>query len=212
MAEVKNLLTKLNEARAEFRKAKLTKSGENKFAKYTYFELGDILPTITELENKYKFITLISFDSQVATAKVVNTENPEDYLFFLSPMEKADISGCQPIQNLGGCETYQRRYLYYMIYEIVESDLCNAVQGNPETSKAPSRAQNKPQVKASTPGGDSLPWEGQTPSEKMISGPQRDYLNSLGYEWNSEEEKNSLTYAEADSKIKELLKQKGGNK
>ena len=40
---------KLQEARVKFHGKSLKKSGENKFAGYKYFELGDFLPTVQEI-------------------------------------------------------------------------------------------------------------------------------------------------------------------
>ena len=39
-----NVFEKLNEARLRFQNAGVSKSGHNKFAGYTYYELADILP------------------------------------------------------------------------------------------------------------------------------------------------------------------------
>ena len=42
---------KLNEARLRFQNAGVKKSGHNKFAGYTYYELADILPFINQIAN-----------------------------------------------------------------------------------------------------------------------------------------------------------------
>ena len=44
------------------------------------------------------------------------------FIAITSPMEKADMKGNQPIQNLGAVETYTRRYLWVTALEIVEHD------------------------------------------------------------------------------------------
>ena len=44
-----SIFKKLADAREEFHKMKLKKSGNNKFAGYSYFELGDFLPVVQEI-------------------------------------------------------------------------------------------------------------------------------------------------------------------
>ena len=43
---------KLMQARIQLQGTKLSKSGKNKFAGYSYFELGDFLPTIQDIFNQ----------------------------------------------------------------------------------------------------------------------------------------------------------------
>jgi len=48
-----NVYWKLSKIRLELQNRQLKKSGQNKFAGFKYYELGDILPTINELSDKY---------------------------------------------------------------------------------------------------------------------------------------------------------------
>lgn len=186
--KVLNLYEKLNEARLEIRKANLKKTGENKFAGFNYFELADLLPKITELENKYKYITLISFTSSFAEAKVVNIENPEEVIFFQSPMSTANLGGCMPVQNLGAVETYIRRYLYNCIYEIVECDVLDATAGKEEEKKTSTVA---PKTSATT-------------SKSTLSTKQINYLKYLGASTEEVEQIKQMDYNEAQKKIDEF--------
>jgi hypothetical protein len=43
-----------------------------------------------------------------------------------SPMVEANMKGASPIQSLGGCQTYQRRYLYLCATDLVEGDSFDA--------------------------------------------------------------------------------------
>jgi hypothetical protein len=43
-------------------------------------------------------------------------------------MREANLKGTHPIQNLGAVETYSRRYLYTIAFDIVESDTLDSVQ------------------------------------------------------------------------------------
>ena len=119
---------KLQEARCEMQRMTLTKSGENKFAKYFYFELGDFLPTINDLFMAKGLCGVISFTADLATLRVVDTEDGS-FVEFTSPMGRADLKGCHEVQNIGAVETYQRRYLYVTALEIVEHDALEPVTG-----------------------------------------------------------------------------------
>ena len=53
-------------------------------------------------------------------------------------MKEANLKGCHPIQNLGAVETYQRRYLWTALMEIVEHDALDGaapLDSKPATSK-----------------------------------------------------------------------------
>ena len=134
-----NVYEKLQQARIQLQKKQLKKSGKNTFAKYEYYELQDILPTINELLLENKLFSQITFNSELATLKVVNIEKPEEVIEFTSPMAEAALKGCHPIQNIGAVETYQRRYLYMTALEIVEHDALDSVQG-----KEDNKGSNKP--------------------------------------------------------------------
>lgn len=131
-----NIYSKMQKARCEFQEKPLKKSGHNKFAGYHYFELGDFLPTINSLLEKYNLCSNISFDNDMATLTIVNAENTDEKLVFTSPMSNANLKGCHDVQNLGAVQTYLRRYLWVNAFEIVESDGLDATTGkNDKPSK-----------------------------------------------------------------------------
>jgi len=124
-----NIYEKLLEARCKLQGMNLKKTGENKFAKYFYYELQDFLPTINIICNEVKLIPVVTFSNEFATLTLIDALKPEDKIVFNSPLSSADMKGCQPVQNLGGLETYQRRYLYVMAFEIVEHDALDPIVG-----------------------------------------------------------------------------------
>lgn len=124
-----NIYIKLQSMRVELQEMNIKKSGINKFAGYTYYELSDILPPINQLQAKHKTCSIINFNNEFATLKLVNSELPSDQIDFTSPMSELSLKGGQAIQNLGGIETYQRRYLYMTAFEIVENDFFDSIQG-----------------------------------------------------------------------------------
>jgi len=112
---------KLQKARIKLQNTALKKSGYNKFAEYKYFELGDFLPAIQSIFSELKLCPVVSFGTELATLRIIDTENG-GCITFTSPMAQANLKGCHPIQNLGAVETYSRRYLYVTALEIVEHD------------------------------------------------------------------------------------------
>lgn len=139
-----NIYQKLAQARVELQNKGLKKSGENKFSGFTYFELSDFLPSINDIFNQIGLCGIVSFTQELATLTIHNTENDEK-LVITSPMEQATVKGCQPIQNLGAIQTYQRRYLYLSALEIVENDRLDKEVGNP--AQITQEKSQKPQSK-----------------------------------------------------------------
>ncbi|MCQ2589263.1 MAG: ERF family protein [Treponema sp.] len=125
---------KLILARIKFQSANIKKTGENKYAGYTYYELADILPFINALSNELNFICVVSFNGDLAKLDFINTEKPEEVITFTSPMSEANLKGCHAVQNLGAVETYIKRYLYQNCFEIVEADVLDGTM-NPTEKK-----------------------------------------------------------------------------
>lgn len=124
-----NVYQKLNAAREEFHRAKLKKSGMNKFAGYQYFELGDFIIPALEIFNKHGLTSIISFGKETADMRIINTDKPEEVIVIESPMSTAALKGCHEVQNLGAVQTYLRRYLWVAALEIVEHDALDATTG-----------------------------------------------------------------------------------
>lgn len=124
-----NIYEKLQNMRVELQQKNIKKTGKNKFAGYEYYELGDILPPINELQAKYKTCSFIRFNNDVAILTVINTEKPDEQIEFTSPMASVSLKGANDVQNIGALQTYQRRYLYMAAWEIVENDYFDCVQG-----------------------------------------------------------------------------------
>jgi hypothetical protein len=112
---------KLMQARIMLQNAPLKKSGHNKFAGYSYFELGDFIPTINAIFNEVGLCGVVSYDADIASLTITDTDDGTN-IIITSPMADANLKGCHPIQNLGAVETYTRRYLWVTAMEIVEHD------------------------------------------------------------------------------------------
>lgn len=132
-----NVYEKLNEARIRFQMANVKKSGQNKFAGYSYYELSDILPQINALAKDLKFSCIVCFNKETATLEFIDIEKPEDKIAFTSPMASATLKGCHEVQNTGASETYLKRYLYQNCFEIIENDALNATMNpNQQTQQS----------------------------------------------------------------------------
>ena len=145
-----NVYEKLNEARLAFQKMNVKKSGNNKFAGYSYYELADILPAINEIAKELKFACVVTFGTEIAQLEFIDAEKPQDKICFLSPMSKASLKGCHEVQNLGAVETYIKRYLYQNCFEIVENDALDATMNpaeNQQTQQQNNRYNNGYQAK-----------------------------------------------------------------
>ena len=125
---------KLNEARLRFQNAGVKKSGQNKFAGYTYYELADILPFINHIANELKFCCVVNFTPELATLDFCDMEG-DGRIQFTSPMSTASLKGCHEVQNLGAVETYIKRYLYQNCFEIVENDVLDETMNPADNSE-----------------------------------------------------------------------------
>ena len=133
--EKKNIYQKLMEVRTNFHKLELKKSGHNKFANFKYFELGDFLVPATKLLNEIGLCPIITFTDELAKMTLVNTDNPGETIEFTSPMRDLELKGANSMQSLGGVETYQTRYLYIQLLNIVESDSFDRVSGTDDNKE-----------------------------------------------------------------------------
>lgn len=115
-------------ARIALQTAPLHKSGHNKFAGYRYFELGDFLPTINSIFNDIGLCGVVSFTADLAILTITDIDDASQ-IVITSPMGSAALKGCHEVQNIGACETYQRRYLWSTALEVIENDVLDAVTG-----------------------------------------------------------------------------------
>ena len=116
---------KLMQARVELQSMPLKKSGHNKFAGYNYFELGDFLPQVNAIFNRLGLCSVVSFDAEYASLTITDVDDGT-MIVITSPMVESNMKGASPIQSLGGCQTYQRRYLYLCATDLVEGDSFDA--------------------------------------------------------------------------------------
>lgn len=127
-----NVYQKLQDLRVELQNLQLKKSGLNKFTKVPYYELKDFLPSCNILMKKFKLCAVFKHHKENSILTVYNSELPNESIEFTSENASADVKGATPIQSVGSQQTYQRRYLYMMAFEIVENDLVENLAGSKE--------------------------------------------------------------------------------
>lgn len=125
---------KLMVSRIRLQGTKLKKTGQNKFAGYSYFELGDFLPEIQNILADVGICGVVSYTNEYAVLTLTDVDDGTQ-IVITSPMAKAELKGAHPIQNLGAVETYQRRYLWMTAMEIVEHDVLDASKPADEPKK-----------------------------------------------------------------------------
>lgn len=126
------LFKKIQHVRVELQQKELKKTGYNKFSDFYYFELGDFLPQLNELCLKYNLFTYEDITTEMARITVVDLDKLENTFELTIPTAEVELKGANKIQSLGGLLTYARKYLYMLMFEIIDSDPVDAETGKPE--------------------------------------------------------------------------------
>lgn len=135
MTEQISIYAKLIAARAEFHSSSITKTGYNDFSKYSYFELSDFLVPAMAIMAENDLIPIISFSETLATMTVYDV-TCDATIVITSPLSTATLKACQPVQSLGAVQTFQRRYLWVVLLEIVEHDVIESTSsGSPDDTR-----------------------------------------------------------------------------
>lgn len=122
-----NVHKKLQKAKLELTKRDIKKSGKNTYTGFTYFELSDFLPHIVEILESLGLCSVINIGEKMAELAIINNDNPEDKTSVSIPVATASVKGANDMQNLGATQTYLRRYLYMLAFDIVENDISDSL-------------------------------------------------------------------------------------
>jgi len=151
-----SIYKKLMAARVAFNAIPLKKSGLNKFAGYSYFQLADFLPQAQQTFNDIGLCGVISYGLEIATLTIYDMDTDQK-IEITSPMAEANLKGSHPIQNLGAVETYTRRYLWMTALELVEHDAIDSSEPVNDKGIKPAKGVNKPTDGA---------WDNMNPEEQ----------------------------------------------
>jgi hypothetical protein len=138
---------KLMQARVKLLATEMKKSGLNKFAGYSYFELADFMPHVQTIFNELGLCGVVSFDTTQATLCITDVDDGTQ-IVITSPMAEANLKGAHPIQNLGAVLSYQRRYIWMAALELVEGD---AIDSAPAAEPVKPKPEPKPEPVKKTP-------------------------------------------------------------
>ena len=122
-----NVHRKLQKAKLELTKKEIKKSGKNTYTGFTYFELSDFLPYIVEILENLGLCSVFKIGEKMAELEIINTDDPEDKTSVSIPVATASVKGANDMQNLGATQTYLRRYLYMLAFDIVENDISDSL-------------------------------------------------------------------------------------
>lgn len=106
----------------------LPKSGYNKFGKFKYYELEDILPAIFNECYEQELFIEFSFTNELAQLKIRNWNEPGESVITSVPMPGivALNKGMNVMQSEGSYITYLKRYLLVNMFLIVEKDVVDS--------------------------------------------------------------------------------------
>jgi hypothetical protein len=141
-----NVWSKLLAVRNEFYAAGAKKTGRNLHAEFMYFELTDIVPLAAPIFAKYGLLLVPTFVDGNAVADVVNTEKPDEHIYFSIPLQFISEPGkfrMNEVQGVGAVVTYYRRYLYMIVLDLVEDDGFDKDSGKDEEDETPTPAPAK---------------------------------------------------------------------
>lgn len=154
-----NVYQKLIEAREKFLTSEINQSGKNMQLSFKYFELTDIVPTITHIFKDLGLLAVVRFTDTVATLTIVNTDNPEETIDFPAPFNQiqpivsnAGKQVTNDMQALGSSITYMRRYLYLIAMDIcvndeIEPSIDRNTNNQSATASAPATPEQRQEVK-----------------------------------------------------------------
>ena len=115
----------------------LPKSGYNKFGKFKYYELEDILPAIFSECYEQELFIEFSFTNELAQLKIRNWNEPGESVITSVPMPGivALNKGMNVMQSEGSYITYLKRYLLVNLFLIVEKDVVDSENVNGSSAR-----------------------------------------------------------------------------
>ena len=163
-----NIYQKLALARNLLRLKNIKPTGKNQ-GRFTYYELEDILPAVTEICADVGLLPIMNYYEDRALLTIYDTGS-DATIELGSPMSTAQLAGCHPVQNLGAAQTYLKRYLYMHAFDIAESDV---LDGTVDTGKG----------KSQKPAAKPAPTQKEAPkSETKAPADIAEYLLQKGFD------------------------------
>lgn len=140
------IMKKLLEARIKFAQANVKKTGKGVIDgnEYTFYTLNDIIPTKNNIFKELGMVDIITYNNQEAKLELFDTDDLKESITFTSPMPNDLRSvNLNQMMAIGGCQTYQRRYLYVTALDISEPDHLENGREKAETEKSDNSSEEK---------------------------------------------------------------------
>lgn len=180
------IMKKLLEARIKFAQANVKKTGKGVIDdnEYTFYTLNDIIPTKNNIFKKLGMVDIITFNNQEAKLELFDTDDLKESITFTSPMP-SDLRSVNSNQMMaiGGCQTYQRRYLYVTALDISEPDHVengNEAEKLDDSSEEKSEKTSKSAPKKQTKKKSTKATKEDTPAKEEKPTAVKDEDNSKG--------------------------------
>lgn len=153
---------RLAEVHMKLMSMKITKSGYNGHKKFHYYELEDIIPPVTTECYNQKLALEFAFADDVAVLKIVDWDNPKEYIPFRVKIPEIITPEKNPnnqiIQTLGANISYLQRYLLKLAFpclsdkDVIDSD--ESINDNASSAKNETTSQPKEKDVADLPMGE----------------------------------------------------------
>lgn len=119
------LKQKLLLARTIFANKNVKKTGINRHAEFKYYELEDIVPIANGIFSDLGLLFCISFSDTEAIGTLSDVQSAEEMQFKapLTFIQEPAKFRMNEVQATGATITYFRRYLYFLLFDIVEADV-----------------------------------------------------------------------------------------
>ena len=130
-----------------------------KTTQHIFDENGGIKSDIISEEDNFQYV-------EYAYLLVVDVESGAEELFKKETRE-VTLQASQPIQNLGGKNTYMKRYMYMDVFEINENDSVEEETGAPDNVETVTESKPKTRKKPAVQEVSTKPAENITPYDFM---------------------------------------------
>lgn len=144
---------KLAEVNMKLMTMKITKSGYNGHKHFKYYELEDIIAPVTKECYNEKLALEFAFADDVAVLKIVDWENPKDYIPFRVKLPEIVTPEKNPnnqiVQALGANISYLQRYLLKLAFpclsdkDIIDCDDDETNDASSATTKEETSSQKR---------------------------------------------------------------------
>lgn len=146
-----NITEKLLKSRKMIKETSIKKEGRNTFSKYDYFTPSQVSELVNDVCQELNIITLFSLEKDefglYGHLSIADTEGKENQrLDFQMRTEMPSITATNMTQQMGGCETYTKRYMLMSAFDITDNNLDFDSQDNrPKATPSPPQSAPTPQ-------------------------------------------------------------------